>query len=77
LKYVAWSPFGLPLDFNTLSEGIKILGVMLGNSTFTSSFIKNAMPEDVQHVELLFIVVDVHVGFKILIHSFVQHPSYF
>jgi hypothetical protein len=50
---VAWSPFGLPLDFNTPSqftnpsEGIRILGVPLDTLIFTSSFIKNIMIKDV------------------------------
>jgi hypothetical protein len=50
-KCVAWSPFGLPLDFNTpsqfttSSEGIRILGVLLGIVTFTSSFTKKTLQE--------------------------------
>jgi hypothetical protein len=46
-KFVAWSPFGLPPNFNTPSKGIKISGVLLGNSTFTSSFIKDVLLKDV------------------------------
>jgi hypothetical protein len=52
-KCVAWSPSGLVPDFNTLSKfytpskGIKILGVPLGISSITSSFIKYALLKDV------------------------------
>jgi hypothetical protein len=59
-KCVAWSPFGLLPTFNTLfqfytpSKGIRILGVPLGTSSFTSSTIKDALLEDVRHVNLLF-----------------------
>jgi hypothetical protein len=73
-----WSPFGLPFDFNTPSqfttplEGIRFLGVPLGTSSFTSSFIKNALSEDVRHVNLLFRMNDVQVAFGILTHCFVQ-----
>jgi hypothetical protein len=56
-KCVTWSPFGLdfntPSHFTTPLEGIKVLGVPLGISSFTSSFIKYALLEDVQHVDLL------------------------
>ncbi len=57
-KCVAWSFFSLPWNFNTPSElttpyeGIKIFGVLLGTLTFTSSFIKYALLEDVWHVGL-------------------------
>jgi len=58
-KCVAWSPSSLPLDFNTPSQfttpskGIRILGFPLSTLTFTSSLIKDALQEDVQHVDLL------------------------
>jgi hypothetical protein len=42
------------------------LEVPLGTSSFTSSFIKNAMLKDVRHVDLLFTMGDVQVTFKIL-----------
>jgi hypothetical protein len=80
-KCVTQSTSSLPLDFNTPSqfttpsEGSKVLGVPVGTLTFTSSFIKDALQEDVQHVDLLSIMGDVHVAFGILTH-FVQHPSY-
>ncbi len=57
-KCVAWSPCGLLFDFNTPSKfttpskKIRILGVPLGISSFTSSFVKDAMLEDVRHVKL-------------------------
>jgi hypothetical protein len=47
---------GVPPDFNTPSqfstpfEGIRVLGVPLGTITFRSSFIKEALQEDVRHV---------------------------
>jgi hypothetical protein len=48
----------------------------LGTSTFTSSFIKDALLEDVQDVDLLLIKGDVQIAFGILIHCFMQWPSY-
>ncbi len=53
------------------------MGVPLGTSSFISSFIKNAMLEDVWHVDLLLKMGDVQVTFRILIHCFMQWPSYF
>jgi hypothetical protein len=82
-KFVTWLPFGLPLNFNTPSQfttpskGIRVLGVPLGTSSFTSSFIKDAMLEDVQHVDLFLKMDDVQVAFGILSHCFMQRPSYF
>jgi hypothetical protein len=55
---------------------MKILRVPLGTLTFTSSFIKDALLEDIQHVELFPRMGDVQIAFGILIHCFVQHPSY-
>ncbi len=89
-KCVAWSPFGLSPNFNTPShfttpfEGIRILEVPLGTLTFTSSFVKDALQEDVQHVDLLFKMGDVQVAFGILtccfampIVFFMMHTSIF
>jgi hypothetical protein len=82
LKCVAWSPFGLLSNYNTRSQfttpskGIKVLVVLLGTSTLTSSFIKDALLKDVQHVDLLPRMGDVQVAFGILTHYFVQRPSY-
>jgi len=61
-KYVTWLASGLPFDFNTPLKGIKILGVPLGISSFTSSFIKNAMSKDVRHVDLFSRMGDVQVA---------------
>jgi len=69
-KYVTWLASGLPFDFNTPLKGIKILGVPLGISSFTSSFIKNAMSKDVRHVDLFSRMGDVQVAFGILTHYF-------
>ncbi len=44
--------------------------------SFTSSFIKDAMLEDVQRVSLLAKMGGVQIIFVILIHCFVQRPSY-
>ncbi len=52
-KCVAWSPFGLPSNFNTPSqfttpsEGIRVLGIPLDISSFTSSFNKDALLKNV------------------------------
>jgi len=81
-KCIAWSPFGLPPNFNTPSQfttpskGIKILGVLLSIVIFTSSFIKETLQEDVQHVDLLPRMGDVQVAFVILTCYFMQHTSY-
>jgi hypothetical protein len=82
LKCATWSPYGLLLNFdtpslfNTPSEGIKVLGVPLGTSSSTSSFIENVLLEDVWHVDLLLKMGDVHVIFGILTHYFMQWPLY-
>jgi hypothetical protein len=52
--------------------GIIILGIPLGISSFTSSFIKDAMLEDVQNVDFLPRMGDVQVAFGIIIQCFVQ-----
>jgi hypothetical protein len=52
-KCVMWSPSSLSLNFNTPSQfttpskGIRILGVLFNTSLFTSSFIKDALLDDV------------------------------
>jgi hypothetical protein len=48
-----------------------MLGIPLGTSSFTSSFSKDALLEDVQHVDLLLKLNDFQVTFGILIHYFV------
>jgi hypothetical protein len=48
------------------SKGIIILGVLLGTSSFTLSFIEDALLEDVQHVNLLLRMGDVQVGTNFL-----------
>jgi hypothetical protein len=63
-----------PSQFTSPSKGIKILGVPLGTLIFTSSFIKDAMLEDVR---LFPRMGDVQVAFGILTHCLVQHSSYF
>jgi len=50
--------------FNTSLKGIRVLGVPLGTSSFTSSFIKDVVLEDVQHVGFLLIMGDVQVAFE-------------
>jgi hypothetical protein len=52
------------------------LGATFGTSLFTSFFIKDAILEDVYHVDLLLKMDNVQVTFGILIHCFVQRPSY-
>jgi hypothetical protein len=74
--YILSPNFNTPSQFNTLSKGIRILKVPLGISSFTLSFIKNVMLEDVWHVNLLRIMGDAQVTFRIIIHCFVQQPSY-
>jgi hypothetical protein len=51
--------FKTPPQFNTPLKGIKVLGVPLGTSSFTSSFIKNALLKDVQHVNIILKMSDV------------------
>ncbi len=64
-KSVTWSPSGLLLNFdtpslfNSPSKGIRVLGVPLGISSFTWTFIKKNLLEDVQHVDLLLKMGDV------------------
>jgi hypothetical protein len=54
---------------NTPSKGIKVLGIPLNTLPFTSSFIKNAMVEDVWHIKLLPIMGDVKITFGINVLS--------
>jgi hypothetical protein len=76
-KCVTWSPSYLPPNFNTPSQfttrpkGFKVLGVPLGTLTFTSSFIKDALLKDVQHVNLLPRMGDAQMAFGILTRCFV------
>jgi len=56
---------------------MEVLGVLLDTLTFTSSFIKDSLQEDAGHVDLLIRMGDVQVAFGILIHCFIQRPSYF
>jgi hypothetical protein len=51
--------FNTPSQFTTPIKRIRILGVPLGTSSFTSSFIKDVMVENVQHVDLLLRMGDV------------------
>jgi len=50
---------------------------MLGTLTFKSSFTKDVLLKDVQHVNLFPRMGDVQVAFGILIHYFVHCPLYF
>jgi hypothetical protein len=60
-KCVEWSPYGLLLDFTTALERIRVLGVPLGISSFTSSFIKYVMLKNIRHVDLFLTMGDVHI----------------
>jgi hypothetical protein len=53
-----------PSQFTTPLEGIRILGVPLGITSFTSTFIKNVMLEDVRHVNLFPRMGDVQIAFE-------------
>jgi hypothetical protein len=48
-------------------EGIRVLGIPLSVSSFTSSFINEALLKDVWHVDLFPTMGDVQVTFGILI----------
>jgi hypothetical protein len=69
-KCIAWSLFCLlpnfitPSKFSTPLQGIIILGIQLGISSFTSSFIKNALLKDVQHIDLFLRMGDVQVTWR-------------
>ncbi len=81
-KCVTWSFVGLlpdfdtPSQFNTPSKGIRISVVPLNISSFKSSFIKNTLLKDVKHIDLFPTLSDVQVIFGILIHCYMQWPSY-
>jgi hypothetical protein len=62
--------------YHPIKKKIRILEVSLGTSFFTSTFIKDAMLKDVQHLNLLFRMNDVHVAFGIITYYFMQHPLY-
>jgi hypothetical protein len=56
---MAWLPFGLPPNFLPLtnfcchSNGIKVLGVPFGYMFFLFSFFKDALYENVCHVDMI------------------------
>ncbi len=52
------------------------MGIPLGTSSFTSSFIKDAMLENVRHVDFFLKMGDVQVAFGIITHCFMQWLSY-
>jgi hypothetical protein len=57
-------------NFNSPSKGIKILGFLLGTSTFTPPFIKNVQLEDVRQVDPLPIMGDGSLwNFNLLFHA--------
>jgi hypothetical protein len=49
----------------------------LGTSSLTSFFIKDTLLKYVQHVNILFRMGDIQIGFGILIHFFMQWPLCF
>jgi hypothetical protein len=51
--------FITPSQFNIPSKGIRAFGVPLGTSSFTSSFNKDVLLEDVWHIDLLHRMGDV------------------
>ncbi len=64
-KCVAWSLLELPLgflllsSFCTLVKGIRVLGVPLGSFSFTSSFLKDALDNGIQHIDAFPMLGDV------------------
>jgi hypothetical protein len=66
--------FSPPLGFYTLVEGIKVLGVSLGSLSFTSFFLKEALDDDIQHIDALHESGD--LGFS-LFHLMALLPSSF
>jgi hypothetical protein len=49
----------------------------MGTSSFISSFIKDALPKDVHHMNFFPKMGDVWITFEILTHYFMQQPSNF
>jgi hypothetical protein len=82
LKCVAWSPFGplfnfnTPSQFTTPSKGIRVLRVPLAFHHSHHFFIKDALLKNDRHVDLFHRMGDVQIAFGILIHCFMQRPSY-
>jgi hypothetical protein len=64
--------FFLQLGFYTPIEGIRVLGVLLESLYFTSSLSKDALDDEVQHINAFPSLGDVYVTFGILISYFVQ-----
>ncbi len=58
--------------FCTLIKGIRVLGVPLGSFSFTSSFLQDALDNDVHHFNVFSKSRDVQVAFGIFIHCFAQ-----
>jgi hypothetical protein len=54
-----------PIPVTTPSKGFRVLGVPFGTLIYTSSFIKDAMLKNVQHVDLFFRMGDVQITFGI------------
>lgn len=68
-----FSPF---VDFCCLLDNIRVLGVMFGYVSSSSSFLQSALNKDVHHVKALPILRDVQIVFGILSLCFAKKPSY-
>jgi hypothetical protein len=67
----SWSPSSLPfnfppfVDFCCPSDGITILGIMFGSTSFISYFLWYALDENVCHVDAFPKLKDIQVAFGI------------
>jgi hypothetical protein len=77
-----WSPFGLlfnfspPIDFCYPLSGIKVLGIMFGSTSLSSSFLWDAIHKVIRHVKVISRLGDVQVVFGIFFRCFAHKPSY-
>lgn len=78
-KFLAWLPSSLPLAFSPfvgflyLLDGIKVLDASFGFVFFISSFLQDALDEDVHHVDVLLKLGDVQIIFGMHISSCFAH----
>jgi hypothetical protein len=57
---LTFSPF---VDFLCILDGIKVLDTLFGSIFFTSSFLQDALDEDVHHVDVFLRLGDVQIVF--------------
>jgi hypothetical protein len=66
----------LPFGFLTVDLGFHILGTPVGSKSFVELFVAKAIHEDLEMIFSLLMLVDLQVGFAMLLLCYAQCPSY-